>query len=89
MWAMGRGSDFKNVGGFFLMMGVGCILEALFNKASGAKVHGWFGWLWTTVWIVGWGNFLVDAWARRGLLGCTMIPLMSDKILVAIGGFGA
>lgn len=85
MWAMGRGSNFKNAGGFFLMMGIGCILEAAFNRVSGMKVRGWWGWLWTMVWIVGWGNMLVDAWARTGLLGSTVMSPMTGKILSAIG----
>ena len=56
MWAMGRGSYFSSVGRFFGMMGVGCILEDLFEKMLSMKVQGWWGWLWTMMWIVGWGT---------------------------------
>ena len=65
MWGVGRGTEFWSIGGFFLMHGVGCILEALFKKATGMKVGGWVGWVWTMSWLVGWGHLLVDAYARR------------------------
>jgi hypothetical protein len=44
------------MGRFFGMMGVGCILEDLFEKMLSMKVQGWWGWLWTMMWIVGWGT---------------------------------
>ena len=74
MWGVGRGTEFWSIGGFFLMHGVGCILEALFKKATGMKVVGWVGWVWTMSWLVGWGHLLVDAYARRGLVGCKFVP---------------
>ena len=89
MWAMGRGSYIGHVGGFFLMMGVGCILEDLFKKMIGTKVHGWWGWLWTMTWVVGWGNWLVDAWATTGLLGSTIMPDMTERILRGIEAYGS
>jgi hypothetical protein len=33
---------------------------------------------------VGWGNLLVDAWGRTGLLGSTIMPSMTGSIL---GGY--
>jgi hypothetical protein len=87
MWAMGRGSYFGSVGGFFLMMSFGCILEDLFRRVSGRKVQGWWGWLWTMTWMVGWGNWLVDAWARTGLLGSTIMPNVTQKALLAIQAY--
>jgi hypothetical protein len=84
MWAMGRGSHFGSVAGFFLMMGVGCILEEWFKKMLGKNVQGWWGWLWTMCWIVGWGNWLVDAWAKTGLLGSTIMPDVTEKVLLAM-----
>lgn len=74
MWAMARGTQSRKICGFFLMMGIGCILEALFRKAAGVRVQGWWGRSWTMMWIVGWGNLLVDAWARIGLLGSNVVP---------------
>lgn len=81
MWAMGRGSNFQTAGGFFLLMGLGCVLENLFARVLGTKVQGWWGWLWTMVWVVGWGNLLVDTWGRTGLLGSTIMPSLTGSIL--------
>lgn len=75
MWGLGRGTEFRSVGGFFLMMGVGVILEALFKKLTGLRVRGWAGWAWTMCWLAGWANLLIDAWARRGLIGSKFIPV--------------
>lgn len=74
MWGMGHGTEFSHVGGFFLMMGVGCIMEALFKMATGVKVDGWVGWVWTMSWMVGWGIPMLDAWARRGLVASKFVP---------------
>jgi hypothetical protein len=85
MWGMGRGTEFWSVGGFFLIQGCGCILEALFKKATGLKVGGWAGWLWTMGWMAGWGHLMVDAWARRGLVGSKFLPegYMPSQILLS------
>jgi hypothetical protein len=74
LWGMGKGTDFWSAGLFFLMMGVGVIVEALFKKATRRKVGGWAGWLWTMGWVVGWGTLLVDCYARLGLVGSQIIP---------------
>ncbi|KAL4263189.1 wax synthase family protein [Pleurotus pulmonarius] len=74
LWGMGRGSDFAYVGGYFLMMGVGVVLEAGWKKVTDSKVQGWVGWVWTMLWVVGWANILVDEWSRRGLVGSMFMP---------------
>jgi len=74
MWGMGKGTEFSSVGGYFLMNGVGIILEAMWKKATGYKIGGWRGQLWTVSWATCWASILVDAWARRGLYGSTFIP---------------
>ncbi|KAG7089639.1 hypothetical protein E1B28_011301 [Marasmius oreades] len=73
LWGMGRGSDWRAIG-FFLAMALGIILEDLWKRASGRRVAGVFGWIWTCVWTVGWGNILVDAWARKGLIATKLYP---------------
>jgi hypothetical protein len=85
LWGMGRESEFWSIGLFYLMQGVGCILEALFTKATGRKVGGWAGWLWTMSWIVGWGSSMVDAYARLGLIGSKFVPeeYLPSQILVS------
>jgi hypothetical protein len=72
--AMGRGGEFWKTFGFFFMMGVGVVLEGLVKRVTGRKVGGWLGWIWTVVWIVGWGQLLADAWTRKGLVGSMFGP---------------
>ncbi|KAF9230755.1 hypothetical protein BU15DRAFT_91051 [Melanogaster broomeanus] len=50
----------------FGMMAVGALGERTF-------LRGVMGWVWTMTWLILWGNFLVDAWARGGLIGCSSI----------------
>ena len=69
LWAMGKGTDCWGVCGFFLMMGIGVVMEGIYNKVSGKRVGGWVGRLWTMCWALGWANLIVDAWCRRGLVG--------------------
>ncbi|KAH7926245.1 hypothetical protein BV22DRAFT_1009446 [Leucogyrophana mollusca] len=57
----------------FSMMGFGMILERVYMGVSGRKVGGWAGWVWTMFWLLLWGNFMVDAWAEAGMLGCSTI----------------
>ena len=74
LWGMGRGSDFQRVGGFFLMMGAGVILEHGWKTATGHRVGGFAGWVWTIGWTLFWAHMLVDAWALRGLVGSQFMP---------------
>ncbi|KAH9168363.1 hypothetical protein EDB89DRAFT_1855643 [Lactarius sanguifluus] len=74
MWGAGYGSEFSTVGGFFLLMGVGVAIEVAFKKVMGMRVGGFFGWLWTMLWVLVWGIFLIDAWARHGILATEFFP---------------
>ncbi len=74
IWGMGRGTDFPEIGGFFLLNGVGVILEQVWEQATRRKVEGWLGWLWTMCWMTSTGNLLVDALLRRGLAGGVLVP---------------
>jgi hypothetical protein len=71
---MGRGTNSWAVTGFFLMMGVGVILEGIFKKVTGVRVGGWGGYIWAMCWTLGWANIIVDAWARIGLMGSVFVP---------------
>ncbi|KAF5327767.1 hypothetical protein D9619_004551 [Psilocybe cf. subviscida] len=73
-WGMARGSDFLGIGGFFIMMGVGTLLERRWKKATGYPVRGILGWLWTFTWVSIWGLFLVEGWVTRGLGGSYFMP---------------
>ncbi|KAJ4479931.1 membrane bound O-acyl transferase family-domain-containing protein [Lentinula aciculospora] len=74
LWGLGNGSDVVGMIGFFMLMGVGVILEGFWKKLTGSRVGGWIGSVWTAVWLLGWSNLLVDAWARKGLIGSLFIP---------------
>ncbi|KAL0954791.1 hypothetical protein HGRIS_003739 [Hohenbuehelia grisea] len=73
-WGMGRGVDFASIGGYFLLMGVGVILEGFWKKLTGNRVQGLVGWIWTISWTIGAANNLIDAWSERGLIGSQFLP---------------
>ena len=68
VWGAGLGTELSSVTFFFLMMGVGCVLEGIWKERMGVKVQGRLGWLWAMAWMFFWGSWIVDAWARRGLI---------------------
>jgi hypothetical protein len=74
MWGLGRGTEFRSVGGFFVLMGVGASAELGFRKVTGRRVGGLWGWAWTMVWTIGWGSMMIDAWARRGMIAADFFP---------------
>ena len=68
VWGVGNGPEFSTAGGFFLLMGLGVVIEAGFKKATGMRVQGFYGWLWTMSWTLVWGTLMLDGWARHGIL---------------------
>ncbi|KAI4294073.1 hypothetical protein K525DRAFT_274636 [Schizophyllum commune Loenen D] len=75
LWGQGRGHDPLRVVGFFVMSGgVGMLVEVTIYRLTGKKVEGPLGWIWTMVWLVGWGHLVTEAWLSRGLAGCVLIP---------------
>ncbi|KAG5725057.1 putative long-chain-alcohol O-fatty-acyltransferase 2 [Termitomyces sp. T112] len=74
LWGMGRGTDFPKVGGFFFMNGLGICFEHLWRSTIGQRVGGWYGWVWTMVWVIGWGHTIMEAWATKGLIGSAFLP---------------
>jgi hypothetical protein len=40
MWGLGRGTEFRTAGGFFLLMGIGAALEHRFKGLTGRRVGG-------------------------------------------------
>ncbi|KII89859.1 hypothetical protein PLICRDRAFT_91011 [Plicaturopsis crispa FD-325 SS-3] len=87
MWGMGFGTELSHVTGAFLMMGVGIMLEQGWKKITGVRVAGVAGWIWTFGWLVFWCHFMVDAWTRRGLVGCKLAPDISrpSALFLALG----
>ncbi|KAI9445222.1 hypothetical protein H4582DRAFT_1914079 [Lactarius indigo] len=61
---------FSSAGAFFVLMGVGVVLERVWQRATGMQVQGFWGWVWTMTWTLFWGTFMLDGWARHGLIGC-------------------
>jgi Membrane bound O-acyl transferase family len=74
LWSVGNGTEFVTAGGFFLLMGVGVIMEGAFTKATGSKVRGWLGWSWMMIWTTLWGTLMIDGWARHGLVATDYFP---------------
>jgi len=82
MWGVGEGIEL-NAGAFFIQMGVGAMLEHVWMNATGARVRGLWGWVWTMSWTLFWGTFLVDVWARHGIIACdSFIPGRPGKLIV-------
>ena len=69
-----RGADTLSMMVFFVMQGVGVVMEHACKQVTGRRVGGITGWLWTISWLVLWGQTIVDVWARRGLLGSELSP---------------
>jgi hypothetical protein len=67
LWGLGRGTEFRAVGGSFLLMGAGAVLEHAFKVVTGRRVGGVWGWVWTMVWTTACGTLFIDAWARHGM----------------------
>jgi len=86
LWGMGKGSDVFGMIGYFVIMGAGVVLEGLYKKITGVHTQGWLGRTWTFLWLVGWANFLVDAWARKALISSQFFP---DSYRLAYLAFGS
>ena len=74
LWGAGNGSEFATAGGFFLLMGIGAVMEVAFTRTTGLQVQGWIGWLWTVLWTAPWGMFMIDGWARHGVFATEVLP---------------
>ncbi|KAJ6577219.1 membrane bound O-acyl transferase family-domain-containing protein [Mycena capillaripes] len=73
LWGLGNGTDIRVIY-FFLMMGVGVILEEFWRRFSGRRVGGWLGWVWCISWVVGFGPLMADPWCLSGIMGSVFIP---------------
>ena len=68
LWGLGKGTEFWGAGAFFLFMGVGAMLERVWHSTTSTRVGGFWGWAWTMTWTLSWGTFMLDGWARYGLM---------------------
>ena len=61
-----RGGNPMFEGGFFVMNGVGILLERAWSKMTGRRVGGVYGWMWTFLWVTVWAVPMMDQWAAMG-----------------------
>ncbi|KAF8207586.1 membrane bound O-acyl transferase family-domain-containing protein [Mycena galopus ATCC 62051] len=73
LWGMGRGTDVRIIY-FFLMMGVGGILEGFWKRLTGQRVGGLIGWMWSCMWILSWGRLIADPWCIGGMTAGVLVP---------------
>jgi hypothetical protein len=83
-WAAGCVMELGYQFGFYLLMGVGVILESGFERATGSRVRGFFGWLWTMGWMLLWGSHFFDLGIQGGPCPVSFFPayLRPGKTLI-------
>jgi len=64
--SVGRGGNSLVIVVFFVMSGVGIVLERVWKRVSGRSVRGILGWLWTFSWLALWGVPVVNEWTKAG-----------------------
>ncbi|KAF9239501.1 hypothetical protein BU15DRAFT_88044 [Melanogaster broomeanus] len=72
--AIGRGGNSFVLIGFFVMNGVGIVLERVWKRVCGKPVGGVWGWIWTFSWFALWGVPVVNEWAKAGRFGVETFP---------------
>lgn len=74
LWGTENGMEFVTVGGFYLLMGVGTVIEEGFKSVTGLQVRGWLGWSWTMLWTILCGMFMIDGLARHAAFAAEYFP---------------
>ena len=72
--SLGRGGSSVAIIGFWVMNGVGVVLERVWSQTTGRQVGGVLGWMWTFGWLALWGVWVVDEWAKAGRFGAFILP---------------
>ncbi|KAI9573448.1 hypothetical protein HD554DRAFT_2035262 [Boletus coccyginus] len=83
LWSLGRGGNVAVTFSFWMMNGVGVVLERIWTKATGRRVGGVWGRVWTFGWLTLWGVRMVDEWAKAGRFGMRSLPVEPSLALVA------
>ena len=65
---IGRADPWRMIVGFG-MMGPVILVERAFKRLTGRRVSGVVGWVWTTTWLLVFGNMIIDAFAKAGAFG--------------------
>ncbi|KAF9511023.1 hypothetical protein BS47DRAFT_1331272 [Hydnum rufescens UP504] len=73
LYIVGRGTDWDSVI-YFGVQPLALIAERAWYKLTKRRVGGFFGWIWTWLWIQEFGQFLLNSWHRRGFLGGIFVP---------------
>jgi len=73
MYLINRPFDYRVIL-FFFLNGVGVSLEWTLYKLTGRRVSGPLGRLWTSIFVLGLGQMLIDSWFVRGLAGSRVLP---------------
>ena len=72
--SLGRGGNSVAIIGFWVMNGVGVVLERIWTKTTGRRVGNVWGWMWMFGWLALWGVWVVDEWAKVGRFGASSLP---------------
>ncbi|KAI0637124.1 hypothetical protein C8Q77DRAFT_1215930 [Trametes polyzona] len=59
---------------FFLLQAVGIALEKAFKSLTGRKVGGPLGFVWTAIFVLGFGQICTESWFSRGIGGAISYP---------------
>lgn len=71
------------IGGFFILSGLGCAAERLFRRATGRRVRGVVGWVWTWAFMLVTGRLCAEAWMDAGFaVAWTRMPRWGGDIVV-------
>lgn len=68
---------------FFFLAGAGCAAEVTFKRATGRKVHGGWGQLWTWGYMALIGRIVTCAWVDSGYAGCHFLPPALGDLMAA------
>ena len=71
--SLGRGGNSVPIVVFWVMNGIGVVLERVWTNTTGRRVGGVWGWTWMFGWLV-WGVWMVDEWAKAGRFGLWSLP---------------
>jgi hypothetical protein len=74
MWGLGRGDGIQQLWRVLRSHGRRRGARHLWQRTTGKRVRGFWGWAWTMAWTLSWGTVMLDGWARHGLFACDFFP---------------
>ncbi|KAH0833912.1 hypothetical protein J3R83DRAFT_11096 [Lanmaoa asiatica] len=82
--SFGRGGSSFAIISFWVMNGVGIVLERMWKAATGRPVGGVWGWMWTFAWVGLLGVPVANAWAKTGRFAALSLPGEFEPALVLV-----